>query len=180
MAKITSIAELRKLIQIKEKQLGKLQSQRGKAAKDLAAIDRKIAELTSEAPAKKTRKKRKKRKAVAKPKRKVAKRKAAPKPKKVKKVTRAKKVTKAKKAKKAKRAKKAAPKRRRAPGTSLADNIARVLKQAGKGMRAKEIADAVLKGGYKTVSKDFTAVVAVTLATNKRFKRVDRGVYQAV
>ena len=169
MAKITSIAELRRLIQIKEKQLATLQSQRGKAAKDLAAIDREIAALTSEARAKKTRKKRKKRKAAAKPKPQ-----AAPEPKKVKRVKKVKKV------KKAKRVKEAAPKRRRAAGTSLADNIARVLSEAGKGMRAKDIGDAVLKGGYKTVSKDFTAVVAVTLATNKRFKRVDRGVYEAV
>lgn len=55
--------------------------------------------------------------------------------------------------------------------------IAGALKKARKGMRARDVAAAVLKAGYPTSSKDFYHTVAKTLATEAGFQRVTRGVY---
>jgi hypothetical protein len=40
-----------------------------------------------------------------------------------------------------------------------------------------EAADAVQAAGYKSKSKAFKKVVGITLSTDKRFRRVRRGVY---
>ncbi len=99
------------------------------------------------------------------PQRRVRKRKAR------KKVTR--KVRKGKKASRAKRGK------RGRAGKPLAECIRGVLGKAKGGMRAKDVAAAVLKAGYRTKDKTFNKTVAKTLASDKRFKRVKRGVYKA-
>ncbi len=52
-----------------------------------------------------------------------------------------------------------------------------VLAKAGNGMRAINVAKAVLGAGYKTFSKDFYGIVAATLRDRKNFKRLRRGVY---
>lgn len=61
---------------------------------------------------------------------------------------------------------------------SLAAAIAEVLKN-GKPLRVGEIADAVLKAGYKSTSPRFNAIVNQTLIKDKkRFEQVERGVYK--
>jgi hypothetical protein len=40
-----------------------------------------------------------------------------------------------------------------------------------------EAADVVLAKGYKSKSKDFQNIASMTLSTDKRFRRVRRGVY---
>ncbi len=50
--------------------------------------------------------------------------------------------------------------------------------KAPRGMRARAIAAAVTRAGYKSFSKDFNAVVAKTLLDRKLFQRVSRGVYK--
>jgi septal ring factor EnvC (AmiA/AmiB activator) len=80
----------------------------------------------------------------------------------------------AKRAAKPRRGKKA--RRRRARGKPLVAYIEEVLAGHPKGMRAKDVAAAVAKAGYKSRSKDFYNIVAATLR-DKRFKRLSRGVY---
>ena len=41
-----------------------------------------------------------------------------------------------------------------------------------------EATDAVVAAGYKSKSKDFQNIVSMTLSTDKRFRRVRRGVYR--
>ena len=79
---------------------------------------------------------------------------------------------------KKKKAKKAARKRRRATGKPLVAYMRQVLGKAPRGMRARDIAAAVTRAGYKSFSKDFYAVVAKTLLDKKLFQRVSRGVYK--
>jgi len=49
--------------------------------------------------------------------------------------------------------------------------------KAGK-MRAMHLADAVVEAGYVTRDRNFKNTVAKTLAKDKRFKRVGRGMYK--
>ena len=77
-----------------------------------------------------------------------------------------------------KKARKVARKRRRATGKPLVAYMRQVLAKAPRGMRARDIAAAVTKAGYKSFSKDFNAVVAKTLLAPKLFQRVSRGVYK--
>ncbi len=51
-------------------------------------------------------------------------------------------------------------------------------KAKGGKMRAMHMADAVVKTGYVTKDKHFKNTVAKTLAKDKRFKRVGRGMYK--
>jgi len=67
--------------------------------------------------------------------------------------------------------------RRRASGKPLADYIVKVLTGAEAGLRVKDIAPAVIKGGYKTKSKGFYGLVAAAVRDDSRFKRLRRGVY---
>jgi len=74
--------------------------------------------------------------------------------------------------------KKAAKKAGRGAKKPLAQYLAEALGKARTGMRAMNLADAVLKAGYSTKDKNFKQTVASTLATNGRFERVGRGVYK--
>jgi len=49
----------------------------------------------------------------------------------------------------------------------------------GKKMGVQQAADAVLKAGFKTTSKNFRTMVAIQLGKTKGIKRVERGVYTA-
>jgi hypothetical protein len=66
--------------------------------------------------------------------------------------------------------------RARATGKPLIEYVRAVLAKAPQGMRAKDVASAVTKAGYRSFSKDFYGIVATTLR-DKRFKRLHRGVY---
>ncbi|HUT61780.1 MAG TPA: hypothetical protein VNA25_28410 [Phycisphaerae bacterium] len=66
---------------------------------------------------------------------------------------------------------------RRRSGKSLVSYLQRLLKKVGKGMRAKDIAQAVVKAGYHSTSKNFYPIVAAALRDKKLFRRVRRGVY---
>ena len=161
MPKIQTIAELKKQLSAKRKALTVLAAQRKKLAGRLAAVEKKIATLTGEAPAgKPPRKKRAK----------AAKKKVSRKRKVAKKAT-----TEVKRAKKA--VKKTARKPKRATGKPLVNYIKEVLAPAKEGMRAKDVAAAVVKAGYPTKSKSFYGIVAATLADTKAVKRLKRGVY---
>lgn len=63
-------------------------------------------------------------------------------------------------------------------GKSLAEYICGVLTKAKGGMRARDVTAAVLQAGYRTKDKTFSKTVAKTLASDRRFKRVSRGVYK--
>ena len=68
--------------------------------------------------------------------------------------------------------------RRRATNkVSLADALRAILK--GKPLGVAEAADAVLKSGFKTTSKNFRTMVAIQLGKAKGIKRVSRGQYTA-
>jgi len=60
----------------------------------------------------------------------------------------------------------------------LAQCLAEALGAAGTPMRAMDLADAVRKAGYSTQDRNFKQTVARALAIDKRFERVDRGVYK--
>lgn len=62
------------------------------------------------------------------------------------------------------------------PGT-LKDVIVRVLSQRSSPLAPKDIADSVIRAGYKTKTKDLSKTVSNTLPTMKNVKRVDRGLY---
>jgi hypothetical protein len=85
---------------------------------------------------------------------------------------------------------KAAPKRarrklgkkrgRKAQGRMRAGSLSSALVEAlgAKGkLTVAEAAEAVVAAGYKSKSKDFQNIVSMTLAKDKRFRRVRRGVY---
>lgn len=78
---------------------------------------------------------------------------------------------------KAKGGKKRAGGGRRPAGEDLASYIADVLGSSKGPMGIAAIASAVKKAGYKTGSAQFKGIVAMRLSTNKRFKRVSRGMY---
>ncbi len=62
------------------------------------------------------------------------------------------------------------------------DSLATVLQSVlrGKTMRVPEMSDAAIRIGYKSKSKNFRNVVALTMLKNKKaFKRVSRGQYTA-
>jgi uncharacterized C2H2 Zn-finger protein len=62
---------------------------------------------------------------------------------------------------------------------SLKSFVVRVLHAARRPMRRIEIADAVLKAGYKSRDKTFAKSVGVVLRTVPGVKKLGRGVYQA-
>jgi len=67
---------------------------------------------------------------------------------------------------------------KRAVEKPLAEYIQEVLKKEKAGMGINEIAEAVQKVGYKTASKKFSNVITILLGKDKRFKRVERGVFK--
>lgn len=62
---------------------------------------------------------------------------------------------------------------------SLVQTIHEVLSAQPKGLRVKDIAQAVLDAGYKTGSDKFYGLVAAAVRDLKLFKKVSRGVYRA-
>jgi hypothetical protein len=61
---------------------------------------------------------------------------------------------------------------------TLSEALTQVLKKRKKPMHYKDLTDTVLKTGlYRSRSKNPLAVVAVTLVTDRRFKRVGSGMY---
>ena len=59
----------------------------------------------------------------------------------------------------------------------LASTLAEAIK-AKESVSVAEAAEAALASGYKSKSKDFPNLVNMTLASDKRFERVARGVYR--
>jgi len=59
---------------------------------------------------------------------------------------------------------------------SLPSKLAEVLQGKGR-MSIAEVTEAVLAAGYKSKSKAFQKIVGMTLAKDKRFKRVRKGQY---
>ncbi|HDY65337.1 MAG TPA: hypothetical protein ENH84_03770 [Phycisphaerae bacterium] len=70
------------------------------------------------------------------------------------------------------------PKRRKRARNkqSLADVLTSVLKSK-RGVRVAEASKLALSAGYKSASKQFANIVSQALSTDKRFKKVSRGVY---
>jgi len=135
MPKTMTIDELKEALAAREKQLSKLHAQRERIAKQLAALDGRIAALGGG----RVKAKRKGRRKAA---RKIA-------------------------AKRAKRTK---------GGPSLTDVLAKVL--VGKGnVKVAEAAKLALAAGYKSKSAQFGNVASQALGSDKRFKKVARGVY---
>ncbi len=60
---------------------------------------------------------------------------------------------------------------------SLGEALKAALK--GKKLGVQQTADAVLKAGFKTTSRNFRTMVAIALGKTKGIKRVERGVYTA-
>ncbi len=76
------------------------------------------------------------------------------------------------------RAARAGGRRRRARHeVSLGEALKAALK--GRKLGVQQAADAVLKAGFKTTSKNFRTMVAIQLGKTKGIKRVARGVYTA-
>ena len=62
---------------------------------------------------------------------------------------------------------------------SLVQAMQNVLKDAGKPMRVGEIADSVMRGGYRSNSANFRGIVNQTLIKErKNFQSAGRGLYQ--
>jgi hypothetical protein len=59
---------------------------------------------------------------------------------------------------------------------SLSSALVDALRAKGK-LTVAEATDAVVAAGYKSKSKEFKKVVGITLSTDRRFRRVRRGVY---
>ena len=135
MPKTMTIDELKDALAAREKQLSKLHAQRQRIAKQLAALDGRIAALGGG----RVKVKRKGRKKAA---RKIA----------------------------AKRAK------RTRGGSSLTDVLAKVLVGMGD-VKVAEAAKLALAAGYKSKSAQFGNVASQALGSDKRFKKVARGVY---
>ena len=75
------------------------------------------------------------------------------------------------------RAKPVSKRRKRAKNKqSLADVLASVLK-GKRGVRVSEAAKLAFAAGYKSASKQFANIVSQALSTDKRFRKVSRGVY---
>jgi len=61
---------------------------------------------------------------------------------------------------------------------SLVATLEQVLREAGKPLSVSEILERVQASGYRSSSANFRALVNQTLIKEKRFAKVDRGVYQ--
>jgi hypothetical protein len=70
------------------------------------------------------------------------------------------------------------PNARRLNETSLADALAKVFKSRRSPVHYKDLTTTVVKRGlYRTQSKNLLSTVAVTLKRDKRFKKVEPGMY---
>jgi hypothetical protein len=70
--------------------------------------------------------------------------------------------------------------RRGRGGKPLVAVLRDVLQKSGKGMRARDIAQAAVEAGYRSAAKDFYGIVATALRDKKSFKKLRRGVYTVV
>ena len=148
MPKRRTIAELRREIAARRQQLSKLRKQRERLAARLRALDKQIGGLAGEP--------------TAKPRKKAARKRAI----------------RRRTAKKAvKRPVRKARRRTVVKQRSLVIYLTEAMRKAKGKMRAQDLAAAVVKAGYATKDKSFKATVAQTLAKNKQFKRVARGLY---
>jgi hypothetical protein len=70
------------------------------------------------------------------------------------------------------------PNARRLNETSLADALAKVFKNRRSPVHYKDLTQTVVKRGlYRTQSRNLLSTVAVTLKRDKRFKKVEPGMY---
>jgi hypothetical protein len=60
---------------------------------------------------------------------------------------------------------------------TLADHLEAIMRKAAKPASIADLTAGVKAAGYRSKSKDFRPVVSLALINDKRFKRVDRGVY---
>jgi len=67
---------------------------------------------------------------------------------------------------------------RRAPGPPLRFHILKALRKQGTPMTPQEIADAVLRAGYRSTAKNMTTSVRAVVSVMAEVKRVDFGRYQ--
>jgi hypothetical protein len=67
---------------------------------------------------------------------------------------------------------------KRATRKPLVHYIQKVLGKTKKGMRVKDMVQAVIDAGYHTTSKHFYRAVASQLRKRKNFRRVSRGMYK--
>jgi hypothetical protein len=148
--KTKTIAELRKELTAKERQLSKLRIHRKTLAARLGAVDRQISTLAGESPQRVRGKKAGQRAG-----------------KRGKKATR-----------KVRTAKKGKAAGKRATRKPLVHYIQKVLGKTKKGMRVKDMVQAVIDAGYHTTSKHFYRAVASQLRKRKNFRRVSRGMYK--
>jgi hypothetical protein len=63
-------------------------------------------------------------------------------------------------------------------GTTIAQAIEKVMREAGKPVGVPEITAALKKAKYPSKSKNLAKVVAMNITKYKQFRRVDRGLYQ--
>jgi hypothetical protein len=150
--RVKTINELEQELESKQRKVDQLQSRRDKLADELDAIDREIAKLTGTGRSRRGGRKT------------------------TKKTTRQRKKSTRGRKKTARR--KGGRRRKRATGRPLVEYIKDVLKKQPKGMRVKEIQQAVKKAGYRSSSKDFYGIVAAALRDEDNFQRVSRGVYK--
>ena len=80
-------------------------------------------------------------------------------------------------AKRAVRKKAAARPRRKRGGKSLREGIVEILSKSDRPMRAREIAEALMKSGYATSSSNPQNMVSALLAQGDDFRRLRRGLY---
>jgi len=67
--------------------------------------------------------------------------------------------------------------RRKRGGKSLREGVAEILSKSDRAMRAREIAEELIKSGYVTSSTNPQNMVSALLAQSDQFKRVRRGLY---
>jgi len=67
---------------------------------------------------------------------------------------------------------------RRGTGRTLVEYVRQVLASAPKGMRAREVTDAVIAAGYRSSSRQFGRIVGAALRDTPGIRRVRRGVYR--
>lgn len=169
-------AQMNRLLQMAKSapKLEKLDAQRAKLLAQLEAVDRQIAEIGGEQPAKPARK------TTRKPGRKAAAaKKAVAAPRAAKGAKKAVKAVKTAKRAKAAGIVKSGRGGRRQPG-GLMDSLVKVMVAEGRPMNRREIVDALPGVGYKVVKDSATlkAVSQLFLTRKDDFEKIDRGLYR--
>ena len=148
MPRTKSIAELEKEIRTKQVRVEKLRRRRDRVASVLEDLNRQIFVLAGEVP----------------PARKAGKRAGGRRG--------------AKRVKAVRRGRRRRGSLKAVGGKPLIALLVDALGKSDGSMRARDLADAVIKAGYKTRDRNFRQTVASTLAGDKRFHRISRGVYK--